>query len=148
MITYLSGSIFNAKCDALVNPVNTSGAAGKGLALEFRKRYPYNYKMYRAQCSAHKVQVGALLCVGTLVIEPKMIINFPTKKHWSQPSRLEYIDSGLEELVNVIPSLQIRSIAVPALGCGCGGLDWADVKLMIHHRLKDLEIDVYVYEPK
>ena len=148
MITYLSGSIFNARVEALVNPVNAVGAAGKGLAFEFRRRYPYNYKMYRAQCIAKKVQVGALLCVGTSVIEPKVIINFPTKKHWSEPSRLEYIDSGLAELVNIIPSLQIKSIAVPALGCGCGGLKWEDVKPFIEKHLSEIDINVYVFSPK
>jgi O-acetyl-ADP-ribose deacetylase (regulator of RNase III) len=127
MIERGQGNLLEAQVDALVNTVNTEGVMGKGIALQFKKAFPSSYEEYRRECDAGRVQVGkVLVCrLGTLV--PRYIIQFPTKKHWRNPSKIEYVKTGLVDLVEQVKKLGIRSIAVPPLGCGNGGLAWADV---------------------
>ncbi len=150
MIRWVSGDFWESlnEVDAIVNTVNTVGVMGKGLALQFRERFPDNYTFYRRACQAGQVQIGKMLVYPTNRLTPRFIINFPTKKHWRQPSRLEYIESGLQDLVRVIRENEIHSIAIPALGCGLGGLKWHDVKNLINRYLETLKnVEVRVYEP-
>lgn len=143
------GDLLQGDVDALVNPVNTVGVMGRGLAAQFKSAYPDNYSAYRAACRAGRVRVGEMHVVGLgLASRPTWIVNFPTKRHWREPSRLEDIDSGLCDLRRVIADLDMSSIAVPALGCGLGGLDWAPVEALIHERLRDCGASVFVYGPQ
>lgn len=138
-----------ANVQALVNTVNTEGVMGKGIALHFKERFPENYAAYRAACKNGTVRVGAMFVTEVSELDgPKWIINFPTKTNWRKPSALSYIRDGLKALVSVIHELGIRSIAVPPLGCGNGGLDWHIVKPMIECALAEINgLDVTVYEP-
>lgn len=149
MITYAQGNLLTADVDALVNTVNTVGVMGKGIALQFKRAFPSNYDDYRAACERHEVRIGEMY-VHRLsnVIKPTYIINFPTKRHWRSPSRLEDIESGLAALRDSIAALEISSIAIPPLGCGNGGLDWNVVRPRIEAALSDLScVDVRVYAP-
>ena len=119
-----NGDIFTSSCDFLINPVNTVGIMGKGLALEFKKRFPNNFIHYQACCKNSSLTIGKLLIVPE---NGKAIINFPTKKHWKDNSELNYIVLGLEKLKIAIPRYGITSIAFPKIGCGLGNLDWKDV---------------------
>ena len=149
MITDVHGNLLAADADALVNTVNTVGVMGKGIALQFKNAYPGNYKAYRAACQRHEVRLGEMFVfdAGQLV-RPRWVINFPTKNHWKSPSRLTDIESGLDDLVRVITEHDIRSIAVPPLGCGNGGLDWADVRPIIEAKLRGLDVEVLLYPPE
>ena len=118
------GNIFNSSCEFLVNPVNCVGVMGKGLALEFKNKYPLNFQKYKAFCDNASFHIGNLLIVP---VDNKFIVNFPTKKHWKNKSDLEFIKIGLEELKVAIKDFNIKSIAIPKLGCGLGGLDWNEV---------------------
>jgi O-acetyl-ADP-ribose deacetylase (regulator of RNase III)/uncharacterized protein YwgA len=149
MIRFVSGNILDAKVDALVNTVNTAGVMGKGLALQFKKAFPANNKAYEAAVKEGAVRIGAMFVyeAGGIVL-PRYIINFPTKQHWRAPSRLEYIEAGLQDLIAVIRDRKIRSVAIPPLGAGLGGLEWRDVRARIQRALSDLaDVDVLVYEP-
>lgn len=118
------GNIFNSSCEFLVNPVNCVGVMGKGLALEFKNKYPLNFEIYKKACDNASFNIGNLLIVP---VDNKFIVNFPTKKHWRNKSDLEFIKIGLEELKVAIKDFNIKSIALPKLGCGLGGLDWNEV---------------------
>lgn len=118
------GNIFNSSCEFLVNPVNCVGVMGKGLALEFKNKYPLNFEIYKKACDNASFNIGNLLIVP---VDNKFIVNFPTKKHWRNKSDLEFIKIGLEELKVAIKEFNIKSIALPKLGCGLGGLDWNEV---------------------
>lgn len=118
------GNIFNSSCEFLVNPVNCVGVMGKGLALEFKNKYPLNFEIYKKACDNAYFNIGNLLIVP---VDNKFIVNFPTKKHWRNKSDLEFIKIGLEELKVAINDFNIKSIALPKLGCGLGGLDWNEV---------------------
>ena len=118
------GNIFNSDCEFLVNPVNCVGVMGKGLALEFKNKYPLNFEIYKKACDNASFNIGNLLIVP---VDNKFIVNFPTKKHWRNKSDLEFIKIGLEELKVAIKDFNIKSIALPKLGCGLGGLDWNEV---------------------
>src|SRR5580704_7929942 len=133
------GDLLEQRVDAVVNAVNTVGVMGKGIALQFKRKWPANAKAYEAACKRQEVVPGKMFVFdnGGLV-EPKFIINFPTKRHWRQPSRMADIDAGLIDLVVQIKRLKIRSIAIPPLGCGNGGLDWNDVRPRIETALKAL----------
>lgn len=134
--------------EALVNPVNTVGVMGKGLALQFKVRFPGAFKAYAAACAARQIRVGEMFVTTGETNEPRWIVQFPTKEHWRNPSRLEWIRDGLVALRAVIQERQIRSVAIPPLGCGLGGLDWAKVRPMIEAALGDLPgVDVWLYEP-
>ena len=143
MIHYVSGNIFDSKTQTIVNSVNCRGAMGKGLALEFRIRYPEMYKDYRKRCENGKVEIGFPYLFKT---EDKWILNFPTKNDWKYPSKLEYIEKGLRYFVGCYRSWKINSIAFPQLGCGLGKLKWKEVKKVMGKYLKPLKLEVYIYE--
>lgn len=148
MIRYAKGNLLDADTEAIVNTVNTVGVMGKGIALQFKMRFPNNYKTYLEACKKGKLRLGEVLLVreGDL-LNQKIIINFPTKGHWKAPSRYEYIAEGLESLKQTIQQYAIKSIAIPPLGCGNGGLDWNIVRPMIVSELEDLEAEIIIYEP-
>lgn len=149
MIKFVTGNLLDAKVDALVNTVNTAGVMGKGLALQFKKAFPANSKAYEGACKQGEVQIGKMFVfdAGGIVL-PRYIINFPTKKHWRSPSKLEYVEQGLTDLIEVIRDRQIRSIAIPPLGAGLGGLDWRKVRSVIERALAVLtDVEVLVFEP-
>lgn len=149
MITFSQGNLLDAPVEALVNTVNTVGVMGKGIALMFKEAYPQNFLGYEAASKRGDVQVGRMFVTEIARLQgPRWIINFPSKKHWRNPSKLEWITEGLADLRRVIVDKQIRSIALPPLGCGNGGLDWAEVRPEIERVLSPLEdVDVVVYEP-
>jgi O-acetyl-ADP-ribose deacetylase (regulator of RNase III) len=148
VIRFLRGNLFNSDAEALVNTVNTHGVMGKGIALEFKKRFPANYEFYRQACEQGQVQIGKMLVFPTQSLQPQYIINFPTKQHWRGRSKLEYIQRGLQDLVCVVQQQGIRSIALPPLGCGHGGLRWEQVKPLIEQAFASLpDVEVQVYEP-
>lgn len=142
------GNLLEADVDALVNPVNTQGVMGKGLALQFKKAFPDAFQSYVRACEAGEVVPGKIHTVRRLMA-PRFILNFPTKKHWRNPSKLEYIRDGLDDLVQQVRALGIQSIAVPPLGCGHGGLDWEDVRPLIEAAFVPLpDVRVVLYAPK
>lgn len=148
MITYRTGDLLAAGTQALVNTVNTVGVMGKGIALQFAERYKENLRVYQAACKRGELVPGVMLVVRDQDIRgERIIVNFPTKKDYKHKSRYEYIESGLTALVEAIAAHNIRSIALPPLGCGNGGLDWTEVKPMIERHLGPLDVDVVVYEP-
>lgn len=150
MINYTKGDLLSSKAQALVNTVNTVGVMGKGIALHFKEMFPNNFTVYAESCKRREMVPGKMLVVrdSNLALGERLIINFPTKVHWRQPSKYEYIEAGLRDLVRVIKEYGITSIAVPPLGCGNGGLDWALVKEMINRALSPLDgVEVTVYEP-
>lgn len=149
MIEFVRGNLFEADAEALVNTVNTVGVMGKGLALQFKQAYPDNYKAYRAACKRGEVQIGRMVVFGTKrLVNPRYIVNFPTKQHWKSNSRLEDIEAGLRDLVTVVRERGIRSLAIPALGCKNGGLDWEDVRPRIEAALAELpNVLTLVYPP-
>lgn len=149
MVHLVRGNLLEANASALVNTVNTVGVMGKGIALQFREAYPGNYRAYREGCDAGEVRLGTMFLHDlNALCPPRYIINFPTKRHWREPSQLEYVDAGLVDLLRVVTAHQIDSIAVPPLGCGNGGLDWEDVRPRIVEALGSLpELTAWVYEP-
>src|ERR1044072_852194 len=149
MIRCTEGNLLDADVEAVVNTVNTYGVMGKGIALMFKERFPKNFKEYAAACKAGQVRVGAMLVTSVDELGgPRWVVNFPTKEHWRPPTKLEWVRDGLAALKEVIREKQIRSIAVPPLGCGNGGLDWAVVRPLIEDALGELEgVEVIVYEP-
>lgn len=149
MIQIARGNLLTAEVDALVNTVNCDGYMGKGIALQFKQAFPGNFKAYESACQQGDMVSGRMLIHdnGGLV-NPRWIINFPTKRHWRNKSRLEDIASGLKALVADVQRLGIRSIAVPPLGCGLGGLNWADVRPIIEQAFAPLpDVAVHLYEP-
>ena len=148
MIEFKTGDIFDEDVDALVNTVNCVGAMGRGIALEFKKAFPKNFDSYLAACKRKEVKPGKMHTVETGRFFPRYIINFPTKRHWRDMSRMEDIESGLVALAKEINERNIQSIAIPALGSGLGGLDWPEVRQCIESRLKGLDgLKVIVFEP-
>ena len=148
MITYKIGNLLEADVEALVNTVNTVGVMGKGIALQFKEAFPQNFKIYKQACKDGSLTVGTLLIVKeSLLRGNKIIINFPTKKDWKQRSAYAYIESGLQALTKELDKGVIKSIAIPPLGCGNGGLDWKKVKLMMEQYLTHLPVDIQIYEP-
>lgn len=148
MIHYETGDILRADAEALVNTVNCVGIMGRGIALRFKQAFPENFRVYAAACKRDEVQPGRMFVFETRsMTNPKYIINFPTKRHWRGKSRIEDIDVGLQSLVAEVRARGIRSIAVPPLGSGLGGLNWADVRPRIEAALSDLNIRVTVFEP-
>lgn len=142
---FRKGDIFKSGAEALVNPVNTKGVMGKGLALKFKEKFPDNFYSYKEQCKQNKLKIGSIHCVNS---DNQIIFNFPTKDDWRSPSKIEYIELGLKTLRESIKISQIKSIAIPALGCGLGGLDWNDVKPLIIEELRGLSnVKIIVYEP-
>ncbi|HVQ96315.1 MAG TPA: macro domain-containing protein [Mycobacteriales bacterium] len=145
MITEAYGNLLDADVDALVNTVNTVGVMGKGIALQFRRAYPEMFTAYERAVKAGEVQLGRMHVWPTGAITgPRFVINFPTKGHWRARSRLRDVEAGLRDLVRVVVDLNIRSVAVPPLGCGNGGLDWSEVEPRIRAALEQLDPDVQV----
>jgi O-acetyl-ADP-ribose deacetylase (regulator of RNase III) len=149
MINYIQGNLLEDSAEALVNTVNEVGVMGKGIALMFKERFPRNTELYERACEAKEVHVGRMLVTKNPALwGTRWIINFPTKKHWRQPSKLEWIREGLKDLVQVLQENDIHSVALPPLGCGNGGLEWSQVKSEIEIALVDIpEINVRVYVP-
>ncbi len=149
MIEAARGNLLQADAEALVNTVNTVGFMGKGIALQFKQAYPENFSAYAQAVRRGEVRPGHMLVVPTgFVTNPRYIINFPTKRHWRERSRLEDIESGLQALVSEIQRLGIGSIAIPPLGCGNGGLDWSEVEPRILKAFQDLpDVRVLLYGP-
>ena len=149
MIKYKQGDLLASNAEAIVNTVNCVGVMGRGIALQFKKQYPENFKFYEAACKRGDVVAGKMLVYETgSLINPRYIINFPTKRHWKGASRIDDIEKGLRDLIKVIQTNQIMSIAVPPLGCGLGGLEWSEVKPRIEATVGQLtNVDVVVFEP-
>lgn len=149
MITFTQGNLLDANVDALVNTVNTVGVMGKGIALMFKERYPSNNRAYVDAYKSKTLEVGKMFVSATNELDgPRWIINFPTKKHWRHPSKIEWIDQGLNELVEVVRDKGIRSIALPPLGCGNGGLNWPDVKPLVEKFAEKIpEVEILSFEP-
>ena len=148
MITQKTGNIIDEEVDALVNTVNCVGFMGRGIALQFKKAFPENNKLYVAACKRREVQPGRMFVFQTSRIAPRYIINFPTKRHWRGKSRMEDIDAGLVALVEEIRARDIRSIAIPPLGSGLGGLDWSEVRPRIEKALREFsELQIVMFEP-
>ena len=144
MINYIKGNLFTSNSKILVNTVNTVGVMGKGIASDFKRIYPKMFEEYKALCDAKKFDIGELFLYKT---QNKWILNFPTKKHWKSPSKLEYIEKGLIELINKANELKLNDIAMPKLGCGNGGLDWeTQVKPLVEKYLKKSPINVSIYD--
>ena len=150
MIELTKGNLLEAPAEALVNTVNTAGIMGKGIALQFKQAYPQMFRAYERDCKAGEVKLGKVQVfdLGGLVGGPRWIINFPTKGHWRAGSRMADIETGLRDLIATIKRLRIRSIAVPPLGCGNGGLDWDEVRPRIESAFEELpEIRVLMFAP-
>lgn len=141
-LTYLKGNIFSSSAEVIVNPVNTFGVMGKGLAAEFKRRYPDMFRKYKAFCEQKKFSVGQLYISREV---DYAVLLFPTKKHWRKPSRIEYVEAGLKKFVDTCEEKGIKSIAFPKLGCGYGGLDWNDVRPLMEKYLRELPIEIYIY---
>ena len=160
MITYRkSGDIFAGDWQAIVNPVNCVGTMGAGLALAFKKRFPVMFTAYRKRCLSStkpwdRIKVGLVWIWDTgneawdVWGGPQYVVNFPTKDDWKNPSKLEWISDGLSDLAYHIIDKNIASIALPALGCGYGGLEFEEVKNLIEEKLGTLTIPITVFEPQ
>lgn len=139
--------IFNLDVKVVVNPVNCVGVMGAGLAKEFKARFPNHYEAYKEHCNEGLVKIGGL--GGTPESNGQMVTYLPTKQHWKDPSKLEYIEEALKSLKNYIITHKWPSVAIPALGCGLGGLHWKDVKQLIKTYLNDINFcTVYALEPR
>jgi len=149
MIEIAKGNILEADAEALVNTVNCVGFMGKGIALQFKQAFPANFKAYQAACHAGQVVPGRMLIFDNgRLINPRYIINFPTKRHWRGKSRLADVRSGLKALIADIRRLGVHSIAVPPLGCGLGGLDWKKVRPIIEQAFSEApDVHVLLFEP-
>ena len=149
MIKFVTGNILESAAEALINTVNTDGVMGKGIALQFKKAYPNNFKAYADACKNKQIGIGKLFVHedSNLNQGKKIIVNFPTKMSWKKPSEYIFIEKGLNDLMRVIEEKQIKSIAIPPLGAGNGGLEWERVKKIIEQKLSHLDLDVLIYEP-
>lgn len=153
---YKNGDMFATSADAIINTVNCVGVMGKGVALQFKNRWPENFKAYKAACLKKQLHPGKMFVfengdmLGSLESDYKYLINFPTKNHWRSKSKIEYIDEGLEDLVSVIRHYDIKSICIPPLGCGNGGLDWNLVRPKIEHALSEesLSRNIFIFGPR
>ncbi len=150
MIHIVRGDILRQDSDALVNTVNCVGVMGRGIALQFRRAFEENYEAYREAAKNNAIRPGRMFVFERTGLErPRWIVNFPTKRHWKANSRIEDIESGLTDLIRVIQERGIRSISIPPLGCGLGGLDWVKVRPLIESALSALsEVEVYLFEPR
>jgi O-acetyl-ADP-ribose deacetylase (regulator of RNase III) len=149
MIKYAHGDILRADTEALVNTVNCVGVMGRGIALQFKKAFPENFRTYELACRAGDVEPGRMFVFETgQFTNPRYIINFPSKRHWRGKSRLEDIEAGLLALAEEIRQRGIRSIAIPPIGTGLGGLEWRDVRPLIEDALSSLrDVEIVVFEP-
>jgi O-acetyl-ADP-ribose deacetylase (regulator of RNase III) len=148
MIEFTTGDILTAKAEAVVNTVNCVGVMGRGIALQFKNTFPENFKAYKAACKKQEIVPGRMFVFETGELAfPRYIINFPTKRHWKGKSRIEDIESGLEDFVRVINELKIESVALPPLGSGLGGLVWEEVRARIENALSKNNARILVFEP-
>ena len=149
MIEFKSGNLLQADVEALVNTVNTVGVMGKGIALQFKQAFPENFAAYEKAAKRDEIKPGRMFVFETgQFTNPRYIINFPTKRHWRGKARIEDIESGLDDLVRVVREKEIRSVAIPPLGCGFGGLDWGEVRPLIIAALETLpKVFAWVYFP-
>lgn len=148
MIKFTQGNLLEARAEALVNTVNTVGVMGKGIALMFKERFDENYRRYAAACKAKEVRTGKMFVTPVHELDgPRWIVNFPTKQHWRAPSRMEWVADGLQDLRRFLVEQQIKSVAIPPLGAGNGGLEWAEVREQVERILGDLDIEILVFEP-
>ncbi len=148
MIRFTRGNIFDSRCQALVNPVNCVGVMGKGLALQFKRRFPSAFMSYPDACRRRELAPGHMHIFHTSADSPRFIVNFPTKRHWRDPSRLDDIANGLSALDIAIAPHRIGSIAILPLGCGLGGLAWRDVRELIASRLSgSRDVRILIYTP-
>jgi O-acetyl-ADP-ribose deacetylase (regulator of RNase III) len=148
MIEFAAGDILQADVEAIVNTVNCVGVMGRGIALQFKNKFPDNFKAYAAACKKQEIRPGRMFVFETNTLTPPhYIINFPTKRHWRGASRMEDIESGLPDLVRVIKERKISSIAIPPLGSGLGGLNWNEVRWRIENALDMPNVRVVVFEP-
>ena len=149
MIIYKKGNLLEDEAEALVNAVNTVGVMGGGIARQFKEKFPDMFVKYERACRNGEVKLGKMHVVKVDAPEgEKYVINFPTLEHWSHQSKLEDIEKGLQDLVRVVKEKNIRSIAIPPLGCGIGGLKWDDVRPLIEKAFEHIEdVTVHLYEP-
>lgn len=149
MVTLTQGNLIKIDAEALVNTVNCVGYMGKGIALQFKQAFPDNFKAYQQACLTKEVQPGRMFVFETgTMLNPRYIINFPTKRHWRGKSRLEDIKSGLKALIEEVKRIGIKSIAIPPLGCGLGGLDWKIVRPLIEKAFSETpDVRVSLFEP-
>ena len=149
MIEFKTGDILSEEADALVNTVNCVGVMGRGIALQFKRAFPENFRAYAVRCKRNEMQPGRVFVFETgQVLPPRWIVNFPTKRHWRGKSRMEDIEAGLQSLADEIRSRGIRSIAVPPLGSGLGGLSWPEVRIRTRAALGELhDVWIVVFEP-
>lgn len=149
MIKIVEGNLLESRAEALVNTVNTVGIMGKGIALQFKTQFPNNFKTYAKACKEGSFKIGDLLVTEeeNLFSEKKIIINFPTKTDWRKPSEYHYIEKGLQELVKLIQERKIKSIALPPIGTGNGGLKWNEVMARIERYLSDIDCEILVFKP-
>jgi O-acetyl-ADP-ribose deacetylase (regulator of RNase III) len=149
MINFIQiGNLFDSQCEAFVNAVNCVGVAGKGIALQFKQRFPSYYNTYQYLCRNGHMKPGRVaISESKSKTGPRYIISFPTKKHWKNPSQLQWIIDGLDDLRFIIAEYKIKSIAIPPLGCGNGRLDYKEVKNIMIEYLNDLDCYIEIYEP-
>ncbi len=148
MIRFVQGDLFASGCEALVNPVNCVGVMGKGLALQFKRRFPANFEAYRAACAQGAVRPGRSFVFDAGAGCPRFLVNFPTKRHWRDPSRIDDIADGLDDLAGILDRRAIHSVAVPPLGCGLGGLPWPAVRALLVERLAPCNgVSIVIHEP-
>lgn len=148
MITFTQGNLLEARAEALVNTVNTVGVMGKGIALMFKERFGENFRLYAAACKAKQVQTGRMFVTEVHELDgPRWIVNFPTKQHWRAPSQLAWVTEGLQDLRRFLIEQEVKSIAIPPLGAGNGGLEWDEVREQIEATLGDLDTEIMVFEP-
>jgi len=148
-MNYVTGNLLESSAEALVNTVNTVGVMGKGIALQFKERFPLNFKKYAEACKKGEMKIGQMLVVQENTLQgERLIVNFPTKVEWYKKSQYDYIEEGLKNLVETIEKYNIKSIAIPPLGCGNGGLDWSKVKPMVEKYLSPMQqVKIDVFEP-
>ncbi|MDX1990837.1 MAG: macro domain-containing protein [bacterium] len=143
MITYVVGDVLQSPARVLVNAVNTVGVMGKGIAYDFKLCYPAMYEQYRQHCQRGTLGVGQLMLYKT---PHKWVLNFPTKRHWRASSRLDDLETGLQNFVATYAERGITSASFPRLGTGSGGLDWArEVRPLMEHYLAPLPIPVFIH---
>jgi len=142
----VEGDLFADSAQAYVNPVNCVATMGAGIAAQFKARFPAYFTAYKAACWRREVEIGLMHVYFSGLDQPEYLISFPTKYHWRDASKLEYIRRGLLDLSTQAGQLGIKSLAIPALGCGLGGLEWADVRPLIETSLQDFEL--HLYAPK
>ena len=149
MIKYVTGDIFESRAQAIINTVNTVGVMGKGIALQFKKAFPSNYKAYIDACKTGEIKIGKLFVTKDKNVNSgeKIIINFPTKTDWRKPSEYSYIEDGLIDLIRIIKESGIKTVAIPPLGAGNGGLKWERVKELIEKKMSSVDVELFVYEP-